>query len=98
MATVRAQLEAFRQAALSGEPIAAIRDRVQAELRKWITRTERPAGTQRVTTSASSTSKLSVQTEDPMGFVAMRRVANAVEGPLNVEYWKSSAYFLNFLS
>ena len=98
VATVRAELETFRQAALSGEPVAAIRDRVQAELRKWITRTERPAGTQRVTTSASSTSKLSVQTEDFTGFVAMRRVANAVEGPLNVEYWKSSPYFLNFLS
>ena len=98
VATVRAELETFRQAALSGEPVAAIRDRVQAELRKWITRTERPAGTQRITTSASSTSKLSVQTEDFTGFVAMRRVANAVEGPLNVEYWKSSPYFLNFLS
>ncbi len=98
VASVRAELDTFRQAALSGDPVAEIRDRVQAELRKWITRTERPAGTQRATTSTSTTSQFRLQAEDFTGFVAMRRVANAVEGPLNVEYWKSSPYFLNFLS
>ena len=95
--SVRADLDELRQAALSGEPTTEIRDRVQAQLRKWIARTERPTGTQR-TTTVDTTTVQSVRAEDFAGFVALRQVADAVRAPLTVEYWKSSPYFLNFLS
>ena len=92
---MRADLESLRRAALSGEPTAAIRDRVQAQLRRWIARTERPAGSGPATTD-SSTGPTSVQAKDFTGFLALRRVAEEVKAPLTVEYWKSAPYFLNF--
>ncbi len=95
---LRADLDALRQAALSGEPTAAIRDRVQTQLRKWIARTERPTDARHVTTLAPTTGRFGVRADDYLGYVALRRVANAVRAPLSVEYWKSAPYFLNFLT
>ena len=96
--TLRTDLDALRQAALSGEPTAAIRDRVQAQLRRWIARTERPTDTRHTTILETTAGLLGVRAEDFAGFVALRHVADAVKAPLSVEYWKSSPYFLNFLS
>ena len=96
--SVQVDLDALRQAALAGEPTAAIRDRVQIQLRRWIARTERPTGTRHTTTLDTTTGRLRVLAEDFAGFVALRHVADAVKAPLSVEYWKSSPYFLNFLS
>ena len=95
---LRSDLDALRQAALSGEPTAAIRDRVQNRLRRWIARTERPAGARRTTTLDMTTRPFGVRAEDFSGWVALKRVADEVRGPLGVEYWKSAPYFLNFLS
>ena len=73
-----------------------VRDRVQSQLRKWIARTERPSGSDRAITVHGNTDHLRVRAEDFNGFVALRNVADAVNAPLTVEYWKSSPYFLNF--
>ena len=94
--SLRTELDALRQAALTGEPTAAIRDRAQAQLRRWIARTERPSDRRTTSTRGLDAGRLSA--EDFAGFVALRRVANEVNAPLSVEYWKSSPYFLNFLS
>ena len=96
--TVRADLDELRQAALSGEPTAEIRDRVQAQLRKWIARTERPTGTRRTNTVDTIPGPFHVRAEDFAGFVSLRQVADAVGAPLTVEYWKSAPYFFNFLN
>ena len=95
---LRADFDALRQAALSGEPTVAIRDRVQARLRRWIARTERPADARQVTTLAPTSGRFGVRASDFLGYVALRRIANAVKAPLSVEYWKSAPYFLNFLT
>ena len=95
--SVRADLDELRQTALSGEPTAAIRDRVQVQLRRWIARTERPANNG-PTTIDTTTGPGRVRAADFAGFVALRRVADEVRAPLTVEYWKSAPYFLNFLS
>ena len=95
--SVRTDLDELRQAALAGEPTVDVRDRVQSQLRKWIARTERPSGTNRAITVHGNTDQLRVRAEDFNGFVALRKVADAVRAPLTVEYWKSSPYFLNFL-
>ena len=94
--SVRTDLDSLRGAVLSGEPTAAIRDRVQAQLRRWIARTERPPGSGPITIDTSTGSD-SVYAEDFTGFLSLRRVANEVKAPLTVEYWKSAPYFLNFL-
>ena len=52
--SVRADLDSLRQAALSGEPTATARDSVQAKLRGWIARTERPSGSGPVTIDYST--------------------------------------------
>ena len=96
--SVRADLDGLRQAALSDEPTTEIRDRVQAQLRKWIARTERPTGTRRTSTVDTMASPFHVQAEDFTGFVSLRQVADAVSAPLTVEYWKSAPYFFNFLN
>ncbi len=95
---LRSDLDALRQAALTGAPTAAIRDRVQEHLRRWIARTERPTDARQVTTLAPTTGRLGVRADDFLGYVALRRVADAVKAPLSVEYWKSAPYFLNFLT
>ena len=95
--SVRADLEYLRQAALSGEPTAAVRDRVQASLKKWIARTERPTNSG-PSTIDTTTGPRRIQAADFAGFVALRRVADEVRAPLSVEYWKSAPYFLNFLN
>jgi len=95
--SVRGDLDALRQAALTGAPVAEIRDRVQGTLRRWIARTERPEAS-RNTTTLDTTTTGSVRAEDFAGYVALRRVADEVRAPLSVEYWKSSPYFLNFLN
>ena len=94
--SVRTDLDSLRGAVLSGEPTAAIRDRVQSQLRRWIARTERPPGSGPVTID-TSTGPDSVHAEDFTGFLSLRRVADEVRAPLTVEYWKSAPYFLNFL-
>ena len=96
--SVRADLDELRQAALSGEPTIEIRDRVQAQLRKWIARTERPTGTRRTSTVDTIPGPFHVQAGDFAGFVSLRQVADAVSAPLTVEYWKSAPYFFNFLN
>ena len=95
--SVRRDLDALRQAALTGAPVAEIRDRLQGTLRRWIARTERPEASRNTTTLDTTTAR-SVRAEDFAGYVALRRVADEVRAPLSVEYWKSSPYFLNFLS
>ena len=95
--SVQSDLDALRQAALTGTPVTEIRDRVQGALRRWIARTERPE-TSRNTTTLDTTASGSVSAEDFAGYVALRRVADEVRAPLSVEYWKSSPYFLNFLN
>ena len=96
--SVRADLNALRQAALSGEPTAAIRDRVQVQLRRWIARTERPTDARSVTTVDMTAGSSRVRSEDFAGYVALKHVADEVRAPLSVEYWKSAPYFLNFLN
>lgn len=96
--SVCADLDELRQAAFSGEPNVNVRDRVQSRLRKWIARTERPSGNDRAITIYGNADHLRVKAEDFNGFVALRKVADAVRAPLTVEYWKSSPYLLNFLS
>ena len=94
---VRHDLDAFRRAALAGEPVAEIRDRLQSRLRRVIARTERPAAAQPETRTSSAEPSLVVYSDDFSGYVALRRIAEEVNAPLTVEYWKSAPYFLNFL-
>ena len=54
VASIRTDLDALRQAALSGEPTSATRDKIQGQLRRWIARTERPSIARQTTTLDST--------------------------------------------
>jgi len=94
---LRAALADFRrQAVTGGDPRAAKKD-VERLLRRVMCRTERPVSgvadmlVERADQPAPPTA------EDLLGFVALKRIADEVDGALSVEYWKSAPYFLNFM-
>ena len=98
LAQVSQDLEALRRAAMAGEPVVAIRDRLQSRLGELIARTERPAEPLSDANGGFSPAEaLSIRAEDFADYVSLRRVAEAVDAPFTVEYWKSAPYFLNFL-
>ena len=95
--SVRADLNALRQAVLSDGPTAEIRDRVRSQLQRWISRTERPSATPHTTIVGTNKGNHGIRPEDFAGYVALRQIAETVRAPFTVEYWKSAPYFLNFL-
>lgn len=90
---IKSGLASFREAALSGQAADDTRVALESSLRKLLSRVERPSQQADHTT----TSAPQVQPADIAGYVALHRVAEAVDAPLTVEYWKSAPYFANFL-
>jgi hypothetical protein len=95
LSQVRGALSDFRSLLLAGRDSSATAAELQALLLQFMCRTERPTvdGAHReITTSASV-----VTPEDLTDFVGLRDLARAVDGHVQVEYWKSAPYFVNFL-
>jgi len=95
--SIRADLSEFRRLILGGHCVDQIRARLEALLTKLLCRTERPisgapgTGIRTICRSGAATA------HDMAGYVALHRLAEAVDAPLTVEYWKSAPYFANFL-
>jgi len=90
---IQAALSEFRRAALAGDSVAGPRRLLEETLLRHMSRVERPVEvSDRTTLSAPD-----VEASDLAGYVALRRVAEAVRAPMTVEYWKSAPYFANFL-
>ncbi|MGW0503826.1 C-terminal helicase domain-containing protein [Micromonospora sp. NPDC003241] len=96
-ADVTKTFEAYRDALVRGEPCGDLRDRLRALLLRVMCRTERPALGQDGMLSEHLDLADDLDPRDVRGYVAMRRVADAVDARMSVEYWKSAPYFLNFL-
>jgi hypothetical protein len=98
---VEADLAAFRRAALAGDAAGQIRDRVQASLRRMLSRTERPTSAHGRTRPDAETGPAmradDVRAEDVSAYVALHALADELDAPISVEYWKSAPYFVNFL-
>lgn len=93
---VRDDLQAFRRAALSGDRVDQVREQLEGRLRKLLCRTERPSERSSQTKVLPVAGAREVAPEDLAGYVWLDRVAQAVDAPMTVEYWKSSPYFANF--
>jgi hypothetical protein len=87
----------FRVALIEDKGVDAARDRAQMNLRRVMSRTERPTvgefgmGEDVVLPLGSPTS------DELVGYAAMDRLARDLDVTLPVEYWKSAPYFLNFM-
>ncbi len=95
LSQVREALGDFRTLLLAGRDSAPVAAKLQSLLLQFMCRTERPvvAGAHReITTPASA-----VTPQDLTDYVGLRDLARAVESHVQVEYWKSAPYFVNFL-
>lgn len=90
---IGAALRKFRHGALAGTATDDHRVDLERSLRRLLSRVERPGHV----TDLTSTTVANVEAADIAGYVALHRLAEAVDSPLTVEYWKSAPYFANFL-
>lgn len=99
--SVRQELERalgqFRSALVSGADPSPAKAAAERILTSVMCRTERPSRG-----GADMLCERDVDVPPPSpadlgGFVAMRRIANELDAPLSIEYWKSAPYFLNFM-
>lgn len=95
LAAVRESFADYRGKLLSGNDCNDVTARLRELLLQYMCRTERPtvAGAHR----EISTPAKGVTAGDLMDFVGLRDLARAVGGDVQVEYWKSAPYFVNFL-
>lgn len=95
LAAVRESFAEYRGKLLSGNDCDDVTASLRELLLQYMCRTERPtvAGAHReISTQADG-----VTSGDLMDFVGLRDLARAVGGNVQVEYWKSAPYFVNFL-
>jgi hypothetical protein len=91
--SIERSLRAFREAALAGLVSEPARLHLEDSLRRLLSRVERPGEL----ADHTSTEAPNIEPKDIAGYVALHRIAEAVDAPLTVEYWKSAPYFANFL-
>jgi hypothetical protein len=88
----------FRYDVESRGAIVQAREAVEASLKQVMVRTERLASTpDRGGMLVIHESKLPVDTEDVQHYLAVQRVASAIEYGDTMEYWKSAPYVFNFM-
>jgi hypothetical protein len=81
----------------SGEAQAVMR-RLEAQLRRVMVRTERLAASEdRDGMLTTVPAAVQLDHAEPMSYVALQRVAEALDEPDAIEYWKSAPYLLNFM-
>lgn len=93
---IAADLAEFRRCAVDGGDPIGVRARLEQRLTRLMCRTERPRLgddgmlAERVTTVGAVTA------DDVGDFAVLRRLASELDAPVNVDYWKSTPYFVNF--
>lgn len=92
---VKSALASYRSRLLAGQPCEDVVAELRSHLLQYMCRTERPvveAAHKEVSDSAQQ-----VTADDLVDYVGLRDLARAVDGQVQVEYWKSAPYFINFL-
>lgn len=97
VADVAADLAGLRTSLVQGAPTDEVARRLSERLRRVMCRTERPDLDGNGLLSERLDRADKITPDDLVGYVALRRLADSVEGALTVEYWKSAPHFLNFV-
>ncbi|WP_041795460.1 helicase C-terminal domain-containing protein [Modestobacter italicus] len=95
LASVRGALAQHRGQLLAGQDVRQVANELRKLLLQFMCRTERPTvDGARIEVSTPATG---VTAADLVDYVGLRDLARAVDGQVQVEYWKSAPYFVNFL-
>lgn len=89
-------LAAFRRAAVDGAPTQVLRDRLRVSLTQLMCRTERPRLGDDGMLKEIHTSVEAVQVDDVVAYARLEALADALDAPVSIDYWKSTPYFVNF--
>jgi hypothetical protein len=95
--SIKEDLTMFRRCILAGDDVAILRRRLEKSLTKLLTRTERPCEQDSQALMRTVAKQEEVTATELTAYVALHRLAQAVDAPMSVEYWKSAPYFANFL-
>jgi len=96
-AEVAADLADLRTSLIKGQSARDAARRLSDRLRRVMCRTERPdLGTYRLLRECRTPAD-DVRADDFLAYANLRHIAEAVDAPMSVEYWKSAPYFLNFI-
>lgn len=94
---ITSELAHFRRCVVTGSPVGDSRRRVEEALTALMCRTERPRTNDRGDLEEIDEPVSPVRPDDLRGWVALRRLADELDAPVTLEYWKSAPYFANFL-
>lgn len=91
-----ANLAEFRRCAVDGHDGAVVRRALEAQLTRLMCRTERPRLGDDGMLAELVTTARTVTSADVADFASLRSLATTLDAPMNVDYWKSTPYFVNF--
>lgn len=89
-------LASYRRAAVDGDSSEALRTELERSLTGLMCRTERPRLGRDDMLAETIASALPVSEDDVMSYIALRKLADELDAPMLVDYWKSTPYFVNF--
>ena len=95
--TIRASLSELRTGALAGSPVSRPKEILERHLRRLMCRTERPPLGSAGMLGEPAIRADQIEGGDLAGYVALHRLADVLEAPFSIEYWKAAPYFGNFL-
>lgn len=95
---IKSNLAAFRAQVVSGVGCGDdLAKTLRSQLLPLMCRTERPADVQRSRVVETVHTAASVNADDLVEYAHLSDLARAADSQFNVEYWKSSPYFANFM-
>lgn len=96
IAGIVADLSEFRRCAVNGTDPHGARSRLEHQLTQLMCRTERPRLGDDGMLAEYVTTADTVTTDDIMEYGVIRRLARELKAQINIDYWKSTPYFINF--
>ncbi len=96
-ATIASLLADYRSALTARRPVGGLTHQLRSQLLDLMCRTERPRMLTETMTNETIKRLDGTSADSLLGFVALKQLARLVGAPMSVEYWKSSAYFANFM-
>ncbi|SDC03308.1 hypothetical protein GA0111570_11512 [Raineyella antarctica] len=94
---IAAALRDYRNAVVTGRGADDLTQQVRDRLLTVMERTERPRLLTTAMTKEDSTPLAPPPADDLRGYVALRQLAQTVDAPFTIAYWKSAPYFVNFM-
>jgi len=91
-------LSEFRRLVETADDPKGAKEHIEATLRKVMCRTERPVSGASDMLLERREQTAPPTTKDLLAYVSLKKIGDEVGAGVNIEYWKSAPYFLNFMS